>query len=1160
VAYLLDDSELDAIRLALRQNIGRIAEELLGEQPSSRNGREWRWRSSRSFSVKVSGPKMGACADFRDGWVGDPFGLIMRERVCSFLEALEWASARTGVPINRRVRTEPQGVSAVQKQALERERRRARQEAEEAADQASRIAKAREFWSNRLPDPIGSIGEKYLVNVRGIPIRPSQWPSCVGVLPPGTVGWYEDGPDAEPIWHSVSYAGAVIVAATAPNGEVTAVQRIFLAPDAHNLRYVHGKKAKVKLTKGVSADIGAVVRLPGAANGPLLLCEGPETGLSVWAATQHETWIALGSISNHRPPLDRQVVVCRDDDPSSANRALASTISQWRRDGAAITVATPWQERRHDKTDFNDVLRAEGVTTVRARIALALSPPVTVRRLSIEEARPETQRAISRFFDAAATWDPEASSPPPVFAVRTDVGSGKSREARRRAAMALSQRDPMNKQPIVMMVPTHVLGEEAAAAFEAQPEASKAGLKAAIWRGREAPNPLQPGSSMCLDLDRVHDAMNAGSSIETACCKSKSKKCPFYDTCGYQAQKRLQDQPSLWFVAHEGLFHAPPEVLGKPATLIVDESMFDAGLSGHHGRHITLSIDSLEGCGLLGLDGQHLRHLRDLALTALRIAPGGPIERQAMLAAGLTADHAASGSKLEWLLKVDPKLHPEMTAKERKEAVRVAAGNLTVRRLVMFWRAMADLLRPDGPEHSGWASIAWERTKEGDVRVIRLKGRQSVHDKWRVPTLLLDATLDIDLVKPYWPTVEQIADIKITTPHQTVIQVADKTYAKGRFDLSKAKHITHDNAEDDLFDDGDSGEKHLSDQEIRLRTARLRGLNATIGAIARGFAPGRTVAVVQKTIREALPTVGVLPPYVDLAHHNALAGIDAYKHHVALIVVGRTAPPPAAVERIAETLTGRAVEHIQGWYPKTAIAREMADGTPIAAETDQHPDLICEAIRRQTCEDELVQIIGRVRGGNRKEADPVTVVVMTNAVLPLPITTLVSAGDLAPSPVDRMLGSAGIAFINPQHAATAYPELWSNRECAKKAMERWHTGQTADLTNDKSSWGHFLIRDILIRKCPQLTRKLYSFEYKLAGARQKAATAWCDPAMVSDPVASVVALLRLDLVQHRATKAAPTLMAPAIACDKVVVDSDVTTEVDPSRRGRTPLLRSEVVA
>jgi putative DNA primase/helicase len=62
---------------------------------------------------------------------------------------------------------------------------------------------------------------------------------------------------------------------------------------------------------------------------PLCLTEGPETGLSVWAATGHETWIALGGMGNHEPPANRPVVVCRDDDPlqSPADKALTRALA-----------------------------------------------------------------------------------------------------------------------------------------------------------------------------------------------------------------------------------------------------------------------------------------------------------------------------------------------------------------------------------------------------------------------------------------------------------------------------------------------------------------------------------------------------------------------------------------------------------------------------------------------------------------------------------------------------------------------------------------------------------------------------------------------------------------------------------------------------------------
>jgi hypothetical protein len=58
----------------------------------------------------------------------------------------------------------------------------------------------------------------------------------------------------------------------------------------------------------------------------------------------------------------------------------------------------------------------------------------------------------------------------------------------------------------------------------------------------------------------------------------------------------------------------------------------------------------------------------------------------------------------------------------------------------------------------------------------------------------------------------------------------------------------------------------------------------------------------------------------------------------------------------------------------------------LAAEVDRHPDPICEAVRWHICEGELVQIIGRARGINRTEADPVDVLVMTDAPLPLPLS------------------------------------------------------------------------------------------------------------------------------------------------------------------------------
>ena len=155
------------------------------------------------------------------------------------------------------------------------------------------------------------------------------------------------------MWRSGNYAAALIVAATDDNGIVQAIQRIYLDANAQPL--VLGNKKK---TTNGSLD-GCAVRLPGPADKPLLLAEGPETGLSVWAATGYETWVSLGAVGKLTPPQGRRLVICRDDDApqSPADKALSRTVTEWRKQGINATIATPWHERRGDGSDFNDVIK-----------------------------------------------------------------------------------------------------------------------------------------------------------------------------------------------------------------------------------------------------------------------------------------------------------------------------------------------------------------------------------------------------------------------------------------------------------------------------------------------------------------------------------------------------------------------------------------------------------------------------------------------------------------------------------------------------------------------------------------------------------------------------------------------------------------------------------
>jgi putative DNA primase/helicase len=206
---------------------------------------------------------------------------------------------------------------------------------------------------------------------------------------------------------------------------------------------------------------------------------------------------------------------------------------------------------------------------------------------------------------------------------------------------------------------------------------------------------------------------------------------------------------------------------------------------------------------------------------------------------------------------------------------------------------------------------------------------------------------------------------------------------------------------------------------------------------------------------------------IAFAHHNAIAGRDQWRNVRALIVVGRTLPGPDALERMAEARSGSAVALLRPWYKRADAEREMADGSAMPAEADRHPDPLADAIRWQICEGELLQIIGRGRGVNRMESDPLDVLVLTDVPIPLPIAETLTDQALDPTLADRMLAAGGVAFASPDDAARAYPNLWPTREAAKKAFAR-------------SSLGTFPYEEFSIGVCPQAL-PLRRLHYQVAG-------------------------------------------------------------------------------
>jgi putative DNA primase/helicase len=363
------DTVLAELRPALRSCIADLAERLLG-QPTVRRKRELRWGARGSLSVIISGARQGTCSDFETGWVGDPIRLIEREVHTDFIGAVKYGCDYAGIAFDRHGRQED--PAARRAREADQECQRAKKEAEYEADEGRRIANARALWNASVP-VYGTIGSKYLEVTRAIPRPATGWPDAVIRYHQGTA--------------------SLILAGTNTLGEVRFVQRVRLTIGAQKLA------GTPKLTHGVMD--GAFVRLPGPTDGPLLLAEGPETALSLWAATGYATQVSLGSITRHEPPVGRRIVLCRDDDrlQSPADRALKLAMATWLGAGLNVITATPWNVRREDKSDFNDVIQAGGIEAVRIRIAAALDPlHDRIPRLTIKAGQVALQTAIDDFY------------------------------------------------------------------------------------------------------------------------------------------------------------------------------------------------------------------------------------------------------------------------------------------------------------------------------------------------------------------------------------------------------------------------------------------------------------------------------------------------------------------------------------------------------------------------------------------------------------------------------------------------------------------------------------------------------------------------------------------------------------------------------------------
>ena len=272
------------------------------------------------------------------------------------------------------------------------------------------------------------------------------------------------------------------------------------------------------------------------------------------------------------------------------------------------------------------------------------------------------------------------------------------------------------------------------------------------------------------------------------------------------------------------------------------------------------------------------------------------------MAAGLTAEDAQLAGRLEQRRMRDPGLYPGMSRELRKQAMRQVANQRAQPALIAAW--------------DGDRSAAGERIGGGRPAGARLGGRQDrgapdhgqkqkpLHLKLRGrPVIHLDATLRPELARTILPGLE-VTEIDAEAPHMHLRLVT-----------------------------GSFGKGSLCDEPAR-RSGRS-GSGARTGAAecvdyvrwhARRFEPARW----SSPTRIARPTFAGIPG-VEVAHFNAIAGLDVYRDVGLLIVIGRPLPRERTSRRLSAAFFGHVPE---GGYRLVQRASQCAPVRSAASRVD----------------------------------------------------------------------------------------------------------------------------------------------------------------------------------------------------------------------------------
>jgi putative DNA primase/helicase len=813
--------------------------------------------------------------------------------------------------------------------------------------------------------------------------------------------------------------GTLLIPMQSLSGKTFSLQRI---DRDGNKRFMSGGKAK-----GMVFVIGDLID-----GKPICIAEGYATAASIHRATGWSvvTAFSANNMVTVAPDVkekfqNSQVLLCGDNDKSGTGQKVAKKAATLISGVAAVPPALG---------DWNDYETKHGPDEVGRLLKSALSEAAPAPVL-FDEAANQLKEAITYSFE----------NDDPLLVLKATTGLGKSRMVRQ----AIGEYVKRTGCRVVFAVPNHSNTEEQAADFK-----KETGITPAIWRGLDREDPIRPGNKMCWEPELSLAAINSSGAVTL---KAVCAACPSQDKCGYIRQKN-NVYARVWFVTHASLFHQVPiRTRGEPmaAKLIIDECTLPATISQHDMplEKLLNRATTLIPCAIGGsweYKDHPLNQERRRVITAFAAAPDGPLHRDHISKLSGANYHKRCAS-WEWERKPSGGL-PTGDKEGIIEAARQASAGFTIL-MPWLWEMLAEF-QESGEEQTHRIELAHNAKGQ---RVVRLNRKENIRSGWRAPSLHLDATPRMGLVRGLFGDAEMLAAIDVAAPNQTVTRVTGQKFSKAWLIPSNAAQK--------------KGNKSRQNTASKKRNkSRLNNTDKVRRFIEVQAARFSSVGVICNKGLEDIFVERGIPTNVEIGHFNNVKGLNNFESVDCLIIIGRTQPDNEVSRRLARIISGR-------W------------------DCDELADDIAWTI----CEAELLNgALGRARGIRRTEDNPVKVFLMNDIELPVKIDGKISWKDVQPHPLEIM-AARGIYLDCPPGTrgswpvvAAVLPDIYASPDAARKDFEL------------RSSRGETSIYTTLIDVSPREGSDLVSAKIRASGSRYSV------PALV-DPVraASFVEIVKM---------------------------------------------------